>query len=114
VAELEEAARTLGASPWKTFVYVTLPQVAPGVAVAALFSFLVSWSQYILTVLIGGGTVVTLPMLLFGAAGGNDPVITAVFAVIFALPAVLALLVALRFVRPGSQTGLVGLGGKPS
>lgn len=112
VAELEEAARTLGASPWRTFLHVTLPQVAPGVAVAALFSFLVSWSQYILTVLIGGGNVVTLPMLLFGAAGGNDPVITAVFAILFALPAIAALLVALRFVNAGTDDGtsLVGLG----
>lgn len=112
VAELEEAARTLGASPWKTFLLVTLPQVAPGVAVAALFSFLVSWSQYILTVLIGGGNVVTLTMLLFGAAGGNDPVITAVYAILFALPAIVALVVALRFVNngAGSGTSLVGLG----
>jgi len=115
VVELEEAARTLGASPWRTFLHVTLPQVAPGVAVAALFSFLVSWSQYILTVLIGGGSVVTLPMLLFGAAGGNDPVITAVFALLFALPAVVALVVALRFVGPQrGSSPVIGLGGKVS
>ncbi|HLL40694.1 MAG TPA: ABC transporter permease subunit, partial [Rubrobacteraceae bacterium] len=66
--ELEEAARTLGATPWQAFVHITLPSVAAGVAVAALFAFLVSWSQYILTVLIGGGSVLTLPMLLLSAA----------------------------------------------
>ena len=65
---LEEAARTLGANAWRAFLYVTLPQVAPGVAVAGLFAFLISWSQYILTLLVGGGNVVTLPMLLFSAA----------------------------------------------
>lgn len=99
---LEEAARTLGAGPWRAFVYVTLPQVAPGVAVAALFAFLVSWSQYILTLLIGGGNVVTLPMLLFSAASGNDPVITAALALAFALPAIVVLVVALRFLKAGS------------
>jgi len=110
---LEEAARTLGASPWQAFRYVTLPEVAPGVAVAGLFAFLISWGQYILTVLIGGGNVVTLPMLLFSAASGNDPVVTSALAIVFALPAVLALVVALRFLKPGESNeghGFVGLG----
>ncbi|MDQ4127272.1 MAG: ABC transporter permease subunit [Actinomycetota bacterium] len=98
--ELEEAARTLGASPWQAFVNVTLPEVAPAVAVAGLFAFLISWGQYILTLLIGGGNVVTLPMLLFSAASGNDPVVTSALALVFALPAVLALVFALRFLKP--------------
>jgi len=111
--ELEEAARTLGASPWQAFLHVTLPQAAPGVAVAGLFAFLISWGQYILTLLIGGGNVVTLPMLLFSAASGNDPVLTSALALVFALPAVLALVVALRFLKPaasGEGRGLLGLG----
>ena len=110
--ELEEAARTLGANPWQAFLHVTLPEAAPGVAVAGLFAFLISWGQYILTVLIGGGNVVTLPMLLFSAASGNDPVITSALALIFALPAVLALVVALRYLKPGeaNERGFVGLG----
>ena len=110
--DLEEAARTLGATPWQAFRHVTLPEVAPGVAVAGLFAFLISWGQYILTVLIGGGNVVTLPMLLFSAASGNDPVITSALALVFALPAVLALMVALRYLKPGEsdEKSFVGLG----
>jgi putative spermidine/putrescine transport system permease protein len=108
--EMEEAARTLGASPWQAFRHVTFPKAVPGIAVAALLAFLVSWSQYILTVLIGGGNVITLPMLLFSAASGNDPVITAVLAVIFALPAVAALILALRYLRPGDERGFIGMG----
>jgi len=111
--DLEEAARTLGASPWRAFRHVTLPDVAPGVAVAGLFAFLISWGQYILTLLIGGGNVVTLPMLLFSAASGNDPVLSSALALIFALPAVLALIVALRFLKPddsGEGRAFVGLG----
>lgn len=109
--DLEEAARTLGASPWGAFRYVTLPDVAPGVAVAGLFAFLISWGQYILTLLIGGGNIVTLPMLLFSAASGNDPVLTSALALVFALPAVLALIVALRFLKPDSESqSFVGLG----
>lgn len=110
--DLEEAARTLGASPWQAFRHVTLPEVAPGVAVAGLFAFLISWGQYILTVLIGGGNIVTLPMLLFSAASGNDPVVTSALALVFAAPAVLALVVALRYLKPGEsdEKGFVGLG----
>jgi hypothetical protein len=107
--DLEEAARTLGATPWQTFLHVTLP----GVAVAGLFAFLISWGQYILTVLIGGGNVVTLPMLLFSAASGNDPIITSALALVFALPAVLALVIALRYLKPSAADegrGFVGLG----
>lgn len=111
--DLEEAARTLGASPWQAFLHVTLPEVVPGVAVAGLFAFLISWGQYILTVLIGGGNVITLPMLLFSAASGNDPVITSALALVFALPAILALIIALRYLKPGEsgdKQGFVGLG----
>lgn len=112
--ELEEAARTLGATPWQAFVHITLPSVAAGVAVAALFAFLVSWSQYILTVLIGGGSVLTLPMLLLSAARGSDPVLTSVLALLFVLPAALAIVVALRYLKSGDdedeQEGLVGVG----
>lgn len=96
--EAESAARTLGAGPLQTFFHVTLPQAAPAIAVAALLAFLISWSQYILTVVIGGGSVITVAMLLFSAASGNDPVITAALGVVFALPPFIALLVALRLI----------------
>ena len=108
--ELEEAARTLGANPWQAFLRVTLPGVLPGVAVAGLFAFLISWGQYVLTLLIGGGNVVTLPMLLFSAASGNDPVITSALALAFAVPAVLALVLALRVLKPGQGTNIIGPG----
>ncbi|MDP9410949.1 MAG: ABC transporter permease subunit [Actinomycetota bacterium] len=111
--ELEEVARTLGAGPWQTFLHVTLPAAAPGVAVAGLFAFLISWGQYILTLLIGGGNVVSLPMLLFSAASGNDPVITSALALAFAVPAILALVIALRYLKPletDRGRGFLGLG----
>ncbi|MBF9050815.1 ABC transporter permease subunit [Roseobacter sp. HKCCD9010] len=88
----EAQARSLGASPLKTFWYVTLPAILPGIIVGGLFAFLVSWSQYILTLLIGGGRVVTLPLLLFNFAtsGRND--ITGAIGMIYILPGILILL----------------------
>lgn len=94
--DFEEQARTLGASKLRVFWHVTLPAILPGLMVASLFTFLVSWSQYILTLLIGGGRVVTLPLLLFNfaAAGRND--LAGAIGMIYILPGVLILLLTAR------------------
>jgi putative spermidine/putrescine transport system permease protein len=76
----------LGASPLRTFFMVTLPLMAPSILVAALFAFLISWSQYLLTLLIGSGRIITLPILLFSAASGGNPVTISVLALIFITP----------------------------
>jgi putative spermidine/putrescine transport system permease protein len=94
----EDQARSLGASPLQTFRHVTLPAVLPGLLTGALFSFLVSWSQYLLTLAIGGGRVETLPLLLFSfaSAGRND--VTGAIALLYILPGLLILLVTTRLV----------------
>ncbi|MDF2366550.1 ABC transporter permease [Sneathiella sp.] len=94
--EIEAQARSLGADPFQTFYYVTLPAILPGLLIGSLFTFLVSWSQYILTLLIGGGRVVTLPLLLFNfaSAGRND--ITGAISMIYILPGVVLLLLGAR------------------
>ena len=102
----ESQARSLGASPLKTFWYVTLPAIMPGIIVGGLFAFLVSWSQYILTLLIGGGRVVTLPLLLFNFAtsGRND--ITGAIGMIYILPGVIILLLTAKHLS--GRSGAVG------
>ena len=81
----------LGASPGRTFLTVTLRLIAPSVIVAALFAFLISWSQYLLTLLIGSGRIITLPILLFSAASGGNPVTIAAISLIFVAPPVLVI-----------------------
>ena len=63
--DYESQARSLGANPWKIIMRVMLPLTLPGIMVAGLFSFLLSWSQYLSTLIIGGGRITTLPILLF-------------------------------------------------
>jgi putative spermidine/putrescine transport system permease protein len=106
---VEQQARSLGASPWQTFRHVTLPAVLPGIVVGALFAFLVSWSQYVLTLLIGGGRVITLPLLLFNfaSAGRND--LTGAVSLIYILPGVVILLVTARYLT-GSNAATGGIG----
>lgn len=62
---LEEAARTLGAGPWRVFRRVTVPQIAPGVAAGALFAFMVSLDNYPISMWLADARAVPLPVLLF-------------------------------------------------
>jgi len=105
----EEQARTLGAGPLRTFWHVTLPTIRPALVVAAFFAFLISWSEYILTLLVGGGTVKTLPLLLFAYIGSSDLNLAAALAVLFVLPPFLLVLITSRYLT-GSGTAAVGFG----
>jgi putative spermidine/putrescine transport system permease protein len=94
--DLEDTARTLGARPLRVFWHVTLPAIWPGLAVAVLFTFLISWGQYVTTLLIGGGQVVTLPLVLFPAIQGANNATAAAISLVFVLPALIALALTAR------------------
>ena len=96
--DYEDQARSLGAGRLAVLRTVTLPSIGPGLATAALFGFLVSWGQYALTLVIGGGRVVTLPILLFASAAGGDTAITSALALFATLPAVAILIINARAV----------------
>ena len=65
---LEEAARTLGASRWRTFYRITLPQIAPGVAAGSLFAFMVSFDNYPVTMWLADARNDPMPMLIYRMA----------------------------------------------
>jgi putative spermidine/putrescine transport system permease protein len=94
--DYEQQARVLGAGAWTIWWRVTLPAIRPGVVVAALFAFLISWGQYLLTLLIGGGNVLTLPILLLAFAGSSDHSLTAALSLVLMGPALVALLLSTR------------------
>jgi multiple sugar transport system permease protein len=43
--ELEEAAQVFGCTPAQAFRHVVLPLVLPGIAAAAIFTFVLSWNE---------------------------------------------------------------------
>lgn len=98
----EHQARALGAGPLRIFVQVTLPLVLPGVVVATLFAFLISWSQYLLTLLIGGGRVITLPILLFSAVSGGNLNSIAILSLLFVLPPIIIIAATTRYLSAES------------
>jgi ABC-type spermidine/putrescine transport system permease subunit II len=63
---LEEAAADLGASPWRIFRRVTLPALAPAIAVAALLCLTFSFDDVIASQFLGGPNAQTLPVLVLG------------------------------------------------
>lgn len=105
--EPEQSARTLGASPLKTFYYVTLPAIMPGMVVGGLFAFIRSWRTYIFTLVIGGGVVETLPLLVFSFIGTGDNHISAVLSLLFIAPAILMMLFTASYLT-GNQAGAFG------
>lgn len=67
---LEEAARSLGASTFKSFMEVTLPLSMPGVLAGSLLVFSLAISSYVTPILMGGFSVLTLPILIYQQLSG--------------------------------------------
>jgi putative spermidine/putrescine transport system permease protein len=107
----EDQARSLGARPWQVWWHVTLPAILPGLLTAALFAFLVSWSQYLLTLSIGGGRVQTLPLTLYAYASSGRNDLAGAIALVYILPGLLILLVTASRVtgrHPAMARGIAG------
>ena len=104
--DFEDQARSLGASRLSVALRVTLPMTLPAVAVAGLFSFLLSWSQYLSTLIIGGGRIQTLPIMLFALMGSGDRPVAAAVSIVFVAPATLALLFSARYIGRKTLAGV--------
>lgn len=102
--ELEDTARSLGAGPIRVFFQVTLPAISPGLSVALMFTFLISWGQYITTLLIGSGRVVTLPIVLFPLLTGPNKANAAAVSLVLIAPALIALALTSRQLSRDSTT----------
>jgi putative spermidine/putrescine transport system permease protein len=76
---LERAAMNAGAGPLRTFCFVTLPVLRPGILVGALFAFLHSFNEAVVAIFIAGRDASTLPKKMFESIRlESDPVIAVV------------------------------------
>jgi spermidine/putrescine transport system permease protein len=85
---LEQAAQDLYATPLQTFLRVTLPLAAPGIAAGALLSFALSFDDFVITQFNSGSTV-TFPMFVWGSSQRGTPVQVNVIGTAMFLAAVL-------------------------
>lgn len=80
---LIRASMSSGAGPIRTFFYVSAPVLRPTILVAALFAFLASFNEAVVSIFIGGRDASTLPKTMFESIQlDSDPVIAVVSALL--------------------------------
>lgn len=97
---IEEAALDLGAPPWKTFLLITVPMIAPSIIAGWLLAFTLSLDDLVLASFVSGPGSTTLPMEIFSAVRlGVKPEINAIASVILFAVALFTLLIWFIFRR---------------
>jgi len=86
---LEDAAMDLGATPFRAFVQVTLPLIAPAVGAGWLLAFTLSLDDLVISSFVAGPGSSTLPMVVYSAVRlGVNPQINALATLIVGVVAV--------------------------
>lgn len=62
---LEDAASSVGATPWRTFLSVTLPLIKSGVIAGFLFAFITSWNDFSISIFLTPREFQPLPIRIY-------------------------------------------------
>lgn len=101
---LIEASSDLGATPWGTFLQVTLPQIFPGILAGFLLAFTFSFDDFIIAFFVAGSQT-TLPVYVFSSIRrGVTPEINAIGTMVLAV-SLLLLIVAQAILQRGRKVG---------
>ncbi len=91
---LELAAMNLGADPLRTFFRITLPIILPGVFAGALFAFITSWDEVVVSIFLTTARFRTLPVEMWEQVRQVvDPTVAAVSTTLLAVTTTLLVLV---------------------
>lgn len=83
---LEQASRNLGASHGQTLRRVILPAIRPGVLSGAVFAFIASWDEIVVTLFLCKFSIYTLPRRMWnGIRENTDPAVAAAAVVLLAV-----------------------------
>jgi arabinogalactan oligomer / maltooligosaccharide transport system permease protein len=107
---LEEAGRIDGCNQFETFVRIILPLAAPALVITALFSFMASWTEYVVAAQILQDTELwTLPLGLksFESNMGSEWGLYGAASVIVTIPVVILFLSLSRWLVSGLTLGSV-------
>jgi putative spermidine/putrescine transport system permease protein len=92
--DMVRAAGSLGAHPIIAFVTVTMPLIAPGVMSGAIFAFVTSFDEIVVTLFLAGPNQFTLPRRMFSSLRDKlDPSIVAVATLLITLSVLLIIVV---------------------
>lgn len=117
VADLEGAARTLGAGAWQRFRFVVLPLITPAVLSTSVIVFAFTFGSYEVPLLLGQPFPATLPVVAYQAYSDTDLTARPRAMAIAVVIAVLVTLVVLaytalteRVLRPAERRRVTGTG----
>ena len=79
----EQQAMVLGATPLRAFCLGTLPSLLPGILASMSMGFVLSYSQYFTTLMVGGGRVKTIALVLIPYIQSGDRALSSVYCVAF-------------------------------
>lgn len=108
--ELEEAAFLDGCSSWQTFYKIILPISSPALVITALFSFMSSWSEYVIAaVVLQDPELYTLPLGLksFQSSLATQWGLYAAGALIVSIPVLILFISISRYLVSGLTMGSV-------
>jgi putative spermidine/putrescine transport system permease protein len=89
-----DAARSLGATPSRALLFVTLPAIMPGVLAGALFAFVTSFDEVVVALFLAGTAAVTLPVQMWnGIRFEINPTVAAVSVILIVFTTVVFALV---------------------
>jgi putative spermidine/putrescine transport system permease protein len=95
---VEEAARNLGAGWWRTFFQITLPLIRPGVLAGAVFAFILSFDELVITLFLAGPGMATLPIRIFTFVEySSTPIISAIATTLIAAWMLIGVPIYVRF-----------------
>ena len=103
--DIDDAAAVDGANRLQSFSFVVLPSAAAGVACVTILSFIFTWNEYLLALVLSGRAAQTLPVVLTRFLGGmEDPVrwgLLSASSVTVLAPVVGVTLLVHRYIRAG-------------
>lgn len=90
----EEAASTLGANQLKTFLLVTLPMLKPGLVAGAIFSAIMSFDEFTVSLFLVGPGAMTLPLeIYYYTEFQMDPTVAAISTMLLGVTVLIVILI---------------------
>lgn len=104
--ELEKQARIDGCSRIKALVKVVLPLSLGGISVAGIFSFLLSWDEFIYASYLCLAQP-TMPLKMYYYISRGDLFYSATYAVIITIPVLILTFMLQKYLKPGYLSGAI-------
>ena len=108
--EMTEACRIDGASEWRTFTDVMFPMIKPGVGACAIFTFINSWNDYFMQLIMltsNKNLTISLGIATMQAENSTDYGLLMAGAALASVPIIIVFLVFQKYFTKGITMGAV-------